>query len=329
MKRAVAALTLVSQLAVVLSTGSLGVIAFAQPPPAETTPATAEAPKDPSASQALKSEGDKAIGEMRYTDALAAYSRAYEANPTWEIRFNRGRAAQFVGKYPDALADFEAFARDAPADVRARVPGIDKIIAEVRTKVAYVTIRCPVDGATVVLGDRILGTTPLAKRIGVNAEEADLKVTATGHESYVRHLALAGGGTEVQVDVVLAAVGNGLLRIESGTPGAIAFVDATRAGAVPVEVSVKPGSHDVGLEAEGYVGSSQTAIGAAGATRIVRFDLVEETPVYATWWFWTGVGLVVAGGVATAIIVTREKDPPTGDFSPGLVQVSRAPLLSF
>lgn len=328
-KRAVAVVTLISQLALAVSLGTPSP-AFAQP----AEPAPAPPPPPPGApggdAVALKAEGDKAIGEMRYTDAYSAYSRAYQASPTWEIRFNRGRAAQFIGKYAEALADFEAFAKDAPADVRARVPGIDKIIADVKKQVAYVTIRCPVDGATVVLGDRVLGTTPLPKRIGVNTGETDLKVTASGYEGYVRHLALTGGGTEVQVDVVLAAVGNGLLRIESGTPGAIAFVDAVRAGATPVDVSVKPGSHEVDLEAEGYVGASQTALASAGATRVVRFDLVEEDPVYATWWFWTGVGLVVAGGIATAIIVTQEKDPPAGNFSPGQVSVAGGrPLISF
>jgi hypothetical protein len=330
-KRAVALVTLISHVAVALVTATHASPAHAQPAEPAAAPGAAPPAGDAAArSQTLKAEGDKAIGEMRYTDAFSAYSRAYEANPTWEVRFNRGRAAQFLGKYPEALADFEAFAKEAPADVRGRVPGIDKIIADVRKQVAFVTIRCPIDGATVVLGDRVLGTTPLPKRIGVNAGEGDIKVTAPNRESYVRHLVLTGGGTEIQVDVVLAAVGDGLLRIESGTPGAIAFVDEARAGAVPVEVAVKPGAHEVVLSAEGYVDGSQSAVSTAGTTKLVRFDLVEETPVYATWWFWTGVGLVVAGGVATAIIVTQEKDPPSGNFSPGQVSVQNArPLFSF
>ncbi len=319
MKRAVALLIVASH---------LGMVAIG-------TPRLAWAQSSPSddkveQSRALKADGDKAIGEMRYTDALSAYTRAYEANPTWEVLFNRGRASQFLGRYVEALADFESFLKSAPPEIKARVPGIEKIIADVRKQVSFVTIRCPVDGATVVLGDRVLGTTPLPARVGVNAGEGDLKVSAAGRETYVRHLQLEGGGTEVIVDVVLALVGNGLLRVESGTPGAVAFVDMLRIGAVPVEVAVKPGAHEIGLEAAGFVDASQTATSAAGITKVVRFDLVEETPVYATWWFWTGVGVVVAGGVATAIIVTREKDPPSGNFSPGQVSVaSGRPLVSF
>ena len=33
----------------------------------------------------------------------------------------------------------------------------------------------------------------------------------------------------------------------------------------------------------------------------------EETPVYKKWWFWTGIGAVVAGGVAVAYFATRTK----------------------
>jgi hypothetical protein len=32
---------------------------------------------------------------------------------------------------------------------------------------------------------------------------------------------------------------------------------------------------------------------------------VSESPVYARWWFWTGVGAVVAGGVVTAVVLSH------------------------
>lgn len=34
-----------------------------------------------------------------------------------------------------------------------------------------------------------------------------------------------------------------------------------------------------------------------------------STPIYKQWWFWTGIGAVVAGGVATAILLTRKSAP--------------------
>lgn len=42
-----------------------------------------------------------------------------------------------------------------------------------------------------------------------------------------------------------------------------------------------------------------------------------STPIYKAWWFWTGVGVVVAGGVAAAILLSRgsSKDGCSGEPS--------------
>jgi hypothetical protein len=40
----------------------------------------------------------------------------------------------------------------------------------------------------------------------------------------------------------------------------------------------------------------------------------ESRPIYTKWWFWTGIGVLVAGGVLTAIALSSGHDPacPTG-----------------
>jgi tetratricopeptide (TPR) repeat protein len=326
-KRTVAALALASQLAAFLPCST----AWGQaPPPGAPAPPPPGGPgsEDPVArGKALKADGDRAIGEMRYSDALTAYDAAYAASPTFEVLFNRGRAYQFLGRYPEAYEDFTRFAREAPPDVKAKVPGIDKIIEEVRAKVAFLTVRSKVSGASVQLGDRVIGTTPLSPRIGVNAGLVILKATAPGHEPFERSLELQGGGVEREIDLVMASIGDGLLRIESGTPGVVALVDGERLGAAPLDVPARPGEHTVTLEREDFETASQRAVVLAGQTKLVRFDLVEEPGVHERWWFWTGIGVLVVGGVATTIIVLQEKDPPVGDFSPGQVNVGSVPSL--
>ncbi len=39
-----------------------------------------------------------------------------------------------------------------------------------------------------------------------------------------------------------------------------------------------------------------------------------STPIYKTWWFWTGAGAVVAGGIVTAVLLTTGKK--TSNFCP-------------
>ena len=40
---------------------------------------------------------------------------------------------------------------------------------------------------------------------------------------------------------------------------------------------------------------------------------VNDSPVYARWWFWTGVGAVVVGGVVTAVLLSHSSKSPACD----------------
>src|SRR5205085_1406156 len=123
-------------------------------------------------------------------------------------------------EYPQALEELQAFDRTAPSDLKQRVPGLPKIIADLRTRVTTVSIGCDVAGARLRLRDRTIGACPLAAPVTVNA----------------------GRGT-----------------------------------------------------------------------------LEGETGILGKWWFWTGVGVVVAGGVAVVIAVSTEKSPDKGTVQPGVV----------
>jgi tetratricopeptide (TPR) repeat protein len=49
----------------------------------------------------------------------------------------------------------------------------------------------------------------------------------------------------------------------------------------------------------------------------------ETPPIYKRWWFWTGVGVVVIGAVATTVALTRPSDPTVymGNLDPGTIAV--------
>ena len=58
---------------------------------------------------------------------------------------------------------------------------------------------------------------------------------------------------------------------------------------------------------------------ALGDKRDVDLELRPTPGITSKWWFWTGIGAVVLGGVATAIVVTRERPHSNGTFGPGSV----------
>jgi hypothetical protein len=255
--------------------------------------------------------------DRKPAEALARYNEAYEATGDPAILYNRGRAYEAMGDYPAALDQLEAFDRVAPPELRARVSGLPKFLAELRLRVTTVNIRTDPAGASVRLRDRTLGVTPLAP-MRFNAGNAVLEVSKDSYFPIHRELTLVGGES---LDVTLslsARATSGVLTVTSAVSGALVTVDQTSKGAAPFELSLKAGSHAVRVERDGYEPASTSVVLLAGESKRVDVPLKESFALTNQWWFWTGLGVIVVGGaVITYAALTTEKDPGKGDFGPG------------
>src|SRR5262245_56384611 len=67
----------------------------------------------------LKKKGDDAMVSLRYGDALAAYEEASALVDDPALLYNRGRALQGLGQFPEALEQLEAFQAKAPPELKA------------------------------------------------------------------------------------------------------------------------------------------------------------------------------------------------------------------
>lgn len=142
---------------------------------------------------ALKREGDARMHEMHYREALEAYDQAYRVSPTPAILYNRARALQLLGEYPDALDALEEFERVAPAELKARVPDLEGLLEEVRSGVSTLVVHANVDGAQVIVRRKLEGATPLpALRLRVGS--ASVEVTAPHYRAFSREVELPSGG---------------------------------------------------------------------------------------------------------------------------------------
>ncbi|MDI1434986.1 PEGA domain-containing protein [Polyangium sorediatum] len=269
----------------------------------------------------LKSQGDDHMRVKRYEDALRAYDEAYALAKDPVLQYNRGRALQFLARYPEALAAFRKFEADALPAVRAKVPTLKDIIAEVRGKVALLRVQCDVEGARVLLGKREIGTTPVDAALPVNAGRATLEILADGYLPFSREVDLSGDEAENAVEAKLQAKSRvGLLVVKSRVTGARAEVDGKAIGVVPAEASLGAGKHDVEVFRDGYDAARTQVVIVAGERKELSLDPLASTPIYKKWWFWTAAGVVVAGAVVTAVVVTTERAAPTGSFSPGQIR---------
>jgi hypothetical protein len=282
-------------------------------PPLEPTPAQRAAK--------LRDDGNDAMMAMRYADALTAYRAAADLLPDDAgLLYSIARAEQFLGDYPRALEALEAFQAHATPEARAKVGKLDDLFAEIRPRVSTLDLKCSVPGARVLVRDKVVGSTPLPPtRIASGA--STLQVELDGFFPDTRNVVFPGGGN-LSLDVALhPKATSGALAIASDPLGATIQVDGQAVGTASprVELALPAGPHEVLAHYDGYDDAKVSLLVSPGGERDVTVPLQKSRSVLTRWWFWTSVGVVVAGGVALTYALSTEKSADHGTLSPGQV----------
>lgn len=267
----------------------------------------------------IKKRGDAAMDTGNPADAYAAYVEAYAITKEPALLYNKGRALQALGDFPRAIQELRAFEQAAPPELKQRVPGLARMIADLESRVTTVTIACDTMRAQITFRDRHVGTCPLAEPLVVVSGRAKLEVSADGFFPYSKEVDLPPGGRS-SFDVRLKSRATvGVLVVKSPVPNADVSIDGESSGMAPTESFVAPGEHAIELRREGYHPAKTRAVIAAGERREIEVPLDVDGGIFSRWWFWTGVGVVVAGGVALAVALNVEKSPEPGTVPPGVV----------
>lgn len=270
---------------------------------------------------ALKRQGDHAMDELHYDEALAAYKKSYELGHDAALLYNEARTYQALGDFVSALDLLEQFRTEASPALQARVPDLRGLEAELRGKVTILTLICNGDGAEVVLRDKVMGTTPVAS-IRTTSGPATLVIHGDKYQEYRKDLNLPGGQPlTVQVTLVPRDL-RAVLVVRSEVVGAHVAVDGVAHGDVPLELFTIAGTHAIRLERSGYESAETSAVLGAGERKELNLSLVKKPSIFARWWFWTAVGVAVAGGVTTYVLLSTEKSPDRGSINPGVISSS-------
>jgi hypothetical protein len=280
----------------------------------------------------LKELGNQAMDRLNHQQALAYYAEAYGLTQDPALLFNKGRALEGLGDIPGALAAQEEFAAKASPELKAKVPMLDKLIEDLRARVAVVELHVTPPDAEVRANDRVLGSAT-AKTFQLNAGNVKLHIVKEGFFPADRDITLQGGRTTVLDITLLSKADRGVLAVRSPVSGALVTVDGTPFGSVPTETPVGPGAHRIQVTHDGFHPADSSAVVAAGERKEVNVPLEAIDPIYKKWWFWTGVGVVVAGGVAITVAALSERSPDKGSIDPGTVSTGFIrgfhPLVSF
>jgi hypothetical protein len=255
---------------------------------------------------------------FRFADALAAYSDAYAVTNNVALLYNMGRALEALNRFPEALEKLSAFDAAAPKDLKARVPHLPQLIADLRKRVATVVIRTNVGGARIAVRDVVVGKSPLTGPLSLLAGPADIEIDAEGYFPAKKTLYLTGGAEQTLDLELFSRATSGVLIVKASAKGAEVFVDDKRMGLAPVEVTVVQGTHRISVRHPEFRVLDTTAVVPAGESKTVTATLQGKS-VATKWWFWTGVGAVVAGGMAVTIAAMSERDPDSGTIAPGVI----------
>lgn len=103
-----------------------------------------------------------------------------------------------------------------------------------------------------------------------------------------------------------------MVVVRSRVEGANISVDRVTRGASPAEVALPEGSHVIRVERDGYEPQERMVLVHAGSRRVVELDPLARSPITTKWWFWAGVGLVVAAGATVVAALLTEGPPADG-----------------
>lgn len=125
----------------------------------------------------------------------------------------------------------------------------------------------------------------------VRGQRVLLLYRARGTTSY-REAALSGSPT-AQTQIALSAPVPDTIEYYAEIREGISVVATAGTASEPLSMKI-PGAHNL------------------ATVPVAEASVSTSTPVYKTWWLWTIVGVVVAGGAATAIYFATKPAPTTG-----------------
>jgi hypothetical protein len=267
----------------------------------------------------LKKEADTLMDQDRHVDALALYAKAYELTSDPALLYNQGRALEAMGEYPEALDKLERFDREASPALRTKVPGLHDLITDLRGRIAMLVVTTNAPGARLLVREKAAGTIDKEKRLRLRSGAATIEVVAEGYLPFRKEVELTAGAV-VKVDAQLSLKKTDALIIVRSRPIADISVDGKSIGRSPLEFRLAAGQHELLATAQGRQTEKVPMTLALGDRRELDIELRQTPSILSRWWFWTGIGVVVAASVTTVIALNVEGSPMPGTFGPGIVR---------
>jgi hypothetical protein len=213
---------------------------------------------------------------------------------------------------------------DADAKRKKKVPVAEVAETAKVGSEGTVTIFSLTNGATIEIDGKLVGTVPMETPFKLAVGQHSIKVELRGFTPHIDTFQVAGDEeTELEIDLIPVA---GIVKITTAKPGATVKVNGKVVGVTPFDQDVRIGKAEFTVSLPGHETWKEAIDVIPGKAYTYDLQLKELPPdmtgkgpaFYETWWFWTVIGVAVAGGAAaTAVALTSDTAAPgpVADFT--------------
>jgi hypothetical protein len=170
-------------------------------------PVDADTPQISDRARQLYVDGMKAAEAKNWAVAHTAFLEAWKLGEHYQIAANLGSMEIKLGRYRDAAEHLAIYLRKAPQDkVKDRMRAM-AFYEEAKKKVGTVQVTVNVNGAEILVDDKVVALSPILDDIFVDPGPRSIKVRMQGYKPMETAIEASAGSTH-QVPVTLAKAGD-------------------------------------------------------------------------------------------------------------------------
>ncbi len=224
------------------------------------------------------SKGVEFFNAGEYGAALAEFHWAYEVSPHYMVLYNIARCYARLNKHIEAMKYFNQYLDEGGSKITGkRLKEVEAEMAALVKIVAYLDITTGgVKGATIKVGDKVAGHTPLAEPVAVEPGPVTVSVDADGYRSESKEIVVPAGKTLPVAFELVWVVKFGTIEVTSEAPKSVVYMDGKEMGKAPWKGEVKTGTHLFEVKAPGYTAASREVVVEEDDERTIGMTPVLE-----------------------------------------------------
>lgn len=260
------------------------------------------------------SQGLKLYKEGDFDAALVQFERAYAVKPNYKVLYNIAQSYFELRQYVEARDSLTRYLKDGADAIDAeRRATVESDLSELQRRIAHLKLTVNVQGASVYVDGKKVGTTPLTQTVDVSEGQRTVAVESADRGSKQRVVRLAGG-EELTVDIAFDEPTKGAQATVSSSGRPLAPRTSSGLGAGFWVTGISALALGAGAGVTGYLTlqserDHDDKLDTVGVQQGELDDSRDKTKTLALTTDILAGGALVFAGIATVLLITHDSDP--------------------